>query len=84
MALHNALLPGGVKITKGKLRGVLSNGMLCSLKELDLSTHDYAYGVIKAAAILGDYHPLDPAKPSIPADIRAGDKIYGKVIAARV
>ncbi len=84
VALHNALLPGGVKITKGKLRGVLSNGMLCSLKELDLSTHDYAYGVIKAAAILGDYHPLDPAKPSIPADIRAGDKIYGKVIAARV
>ncbi|HCY79281.1 MAG TPA: phenylalanine--tRNA ligase subunit beta, partial [Clostridiales bacterium] len=33
-ALHNSLLPGGKKITKGKLRGVLSNGMLCSLKEL--------------------------------------------------
>ncbi len=84
VALHNSLLPGGVKITKGKLRGVLSDGMLCSLKELDLSTHDYAYGVIKAAAILGDYHPLDPAKPSIPANIQPGDKIYGKVIAARV
>ena len=36
-ALHNALLPGGVKIMKGKLRGVLSNGMLCSLKELDVT-----------------------------------------------
>ncbi len=84
VALHNSLLPGGVKITKGKLRGVLSDGMLCSLKELDLTVHDYAYGVIKAAAILGDYHPLDPQKPSIPADIRAGDKIYGKVIAAQV
>ena len=30
-ALHNALLPNGTKITKGKLRGVESNGMLCSL-----------------------------------------------------
>ena len=83
-ALHNSLLPNGTKITRGKLRGVASDGMLCSLKELELTTHDYAYGEIKAAAILGDYHPLDPAKPSIPADIKAGDKIYGKVVAARV
>ena len=84
VALHNSLLPGGVKITKGKLRGVPSNGMLCSLKELELTTHDYAYGEIKAAAILGDYHPLDPAKPSISPVIQAGDKIYGKVVAALV
>ncbi len=83
-ALHNSLLPGGVKITKGKLRGVESNGMLCSLKELNVTTHDYPYAVIEAAAILGDYHPIDPAKPSISPDIKAGDKIYGKVIAARV
>lgn len=40
-ALHNSLLPGGKKITKGKLRGVLSNGMLCSLKELDLDERDF-------------------------------------------
>lgn len=84
VALHNALLPGGVKITRGKLRGVMSNGMLCSLKELELSTHDYAYGVIKPAAILGDYRPLDPDKPSLPADMQAGEQIYGKVVAALV
>ena len=83
-ALHNSLLPGGVKITKGKLRGVESNGMLCSLKELSVTTHDFPYAVIEAAAILGDYHPIDPAKPSISADIKAGDKIYGKVVAAKV
>ena len=83
-ALHNSLLPSGVKITKGKLRGVVSNGMLCSLKELELTTHDFPYAEIKAAAILGDYHPIDPDKPSISADIKAGDKIYGKVIAAEV
>ena len=83
-ALHNAMLPGGVKITKGKLRGVESNGMLCSLKELEMTTHDFPYGEIKAAAILGDYHPIDPEKPSISADIKPGDKIYGKVKAAEV
>ena len=83
-ALHNAMLPGGVKITKGKLRGVESNGMLCSLKELEMTTHDFPYGEIKAAAILGDYHPIDPEKPSISADIKPGDRIYGKVKAAEV
>ena len=85
VAKHNSLLPGGVKITKGKLRGVLSNGMLCSLKELNLTAeHDYPYAVIKAAALLNDYHPLDKDKPSIPADVQPGHKIYGKVVAARV
>ena len=82
VALHNSLLPTGVKITKGKLRGVMSEGMLCSLKELDCTVHDFPYAVIVPAAILGDYHPIDPAKPSISADIKAGDRIFGKVIAA--
>ena len=83
-ALHNALLPGGVRITKGKLRGVESDGMLCSLKELDVTTHDFPYAVIKPAAILSDYKSIDPEKPSIPAGIKAGDRVFGKVIAARV
>lgn len=34
VALHKSTLPGGVKITKGKLRGVPSNGMMCSFQEL--------------------------------------------------
>ena len=83
-ALHKSLLPNGAEITRGKLRGVESDGMLCSLKELNVTTHDFPYAVIEAAAILGDYHPIDPAKPSISPDIKAGDKIYGKVIAAKV
>ena len=85
VAKHNSLLPGGVKITKGKLRGVLSNGMLCSLKELNLTAeHDYPYAVITPAALLNDYKPLDKDKPSIPAGVQPGHKIYGPVIAARV
>ncbi len=39
-ALHNSWLPGGVHITKGKLRGVPSNGMLCSFQELGLTQND--------------------------------------------
>ena len=83
-ALHNSLLPGGKKITKGKLRGVMSNGMLCSLSELKLDERDFPYAVITAAALLNDYHPLDKDKPSIPADIAAGDKVFGPVSAAAV
>ena len=44
-ALHNSRLPGGVHITKGKLRGVASNGMLCSLKELGLTLGDFPYAI---------------------------------------
>ena len=48
-ALHNSYLPGGVHITKGKLRGVKSNGMLCSFAELGLTQNDlpgaYADGI---------------------------------------
>ena len=39
-ALHNSYLAGGVHITKGKLRGVKSNGMLCSFAELGLTQND--------------------------------------------
>ena len=44
-ALHNSRLPGGIHITKGKLRGEVSNGMLCSLKELGLTLGDFPYAI---------------------------------------
>ena len=84
VALHKSTLPGGKKIEKGKLRGVLSNGMLCSLSELGLDERDFPYAAITAAALLNDYKPIDPEKPSIPADIQPGHKIFGPVIAAKV
>ena len=84
VALHKATLPGGKKIERGKLRGVLSDGMLCSLSELGLDERDFPYAAIEAAALLNDYHPIDPEKPSIPADIKPGDKVFGPVICAGV
>ncbi len=43
VALHGSTLPGDVHIKKGKLRGVESNGMLCSHEELGISEADLGY-----------------------------------------
>lgn len=45
VAKHKSLLPGGVKITKGKLRGVESFGMMCSTDELGIS-EERATGIL--------------------------------------
>ncbi len=36
VALHKSTLPGNVKITRGKLRGEVSEGMMCSFQELGI------------------------------------------------
>ncbi len=60
VARHNSYLPGGVHITKGKLRGVKSNGMLCGLEELGLTKNDFPYAIedgifiIEEACTVGD------------------------------
>ena len=53
-ALHNSVVHGGHKITKGKLRGVESCGMLCSLGELGLTVHDFPYAIEDGIFVLGD------------------------------
>lgn len=54
VALDGSTLPNGVKIKKGKLRGVESCGMLCSLGELKLTVHDFPYAIEDGIFILGD------------------------------
>lgn len=61
-ALDGSTLPGGVKIKKGKLRGVVSEGMLCSLGELGLTTHDFPYAVADGIFILKQ----ETDKPLVP------------------
>ena len=53
-ALHNSYLPGGIHITKGKLRGVPSNGMLCSFEELGLTQNDLPGAFADGIWILND------------------------------
>lgn len=50
----NSVLPDGRKIKKGKLRGIMSYGMLCSLGELGLTKHDFPYAVEDGIFVLGD------------------------------
>lgn len=45
-ALHGSSLPNGVKIKKGKLRGVMSNGMMCSKEELGLPDEENIHGLM--------------------------------------
>jgi len=53
VALSGAVLPTLDKpITKGKLRGVESSGMLCSLGELGLTVNDFPYAVADGIFII--------------------------------
>ncbi|MDW7652137.1 MAG: phenylalanine--tRNA ligase subunit beta [Bacillota bacterium] len=54
LARAGAVLPGGVKIKRAKLRGVESNGMLCSAEELGLALNPDVHGIL----ILDDETPL--------------------------
>lgn len=51
-ALHDSDLPCGVHIKKGKLRGVASNGMLCSGEELSVTEDDYEGAGVNGIMIL--------------------------------
>lgn len=45
VALHGSSLPGGVRIKRGKLRGMESDGMMCSSLELGLEEEDAVHGI---------------------------------------
>ncbi|MBR4827250.1 MAG: phenylalanine--tRNA ligase subunit beta, partial [Oscillospiraceae bacterium] len=51
-ALDGALLPGEKTISSGKLRGEVSDGMMCSLGELGLTVHDFPDCIEDGIAIL--------------------------------
>lgn len=52
--MDDSFVSGGHHIKKGKLRGVESNGMLCSLGELGLTIHDFPYAIEDGIFVLGD------------------------------
>lgn len=51
-ALHDSHLPGGVHIKKGKLRGIPSNGMMCSGAELGIKGTDFPGADVDGILIL--------------------------------
>ena len=62
VAKDGAELPNGVKIKTGKLRGVESCGMMCSLGELNLSINDYPEQIEDGIMILGEKYEKDLGK----------------------
>ena len=73
VALDGSLLPDGKEIHAGMLRGELSNGMMCSLKELGLTLHDYPYAIEDGLWVMQE----DGVKPGddIAAVIGADDHV---------
>jgi phenylalanyl-tRNA synthetase beta chain len=53
LALPGALLPGGAKIKASKLRGIESEGMLCSARELNLAEDAAGLLILPADAPIG-------------------------------
>ncbi len=68
-ALDGSMLPGGKEIRSGKLRGVVSDGMMCSLGELGLDAHDFPDAIEDGIwLITDDCAPGDDIVPVIGAD----------------
>ena len=62
LALPGAVLPGGLKIKASKLRGVESEGMLCSAKELGLAEDASGLMILPPDAPIGQ--PLSELYPT--------------------
>lgn len=52
-ALPGAILPGGWEIKEGKMRGVASNGMLCSASELGLPDKEHGLWILPQDYAIG-------------------------------
>ena len=64
VALDGATLPGGVEIRTTTFRGELSEGMMCSLKELGLTLHDFPYAYENGLFVLEE--PCKPGDEIVP------------------
>ncbi len=69
VALVGSVLPGGKKISKGKLRGIYSNGMMCSAGELAMDIEGLPDEQVNGIYILPDDTPVGiPAAQALGLD----------------
>lgn len=78
-ALVGAVLPGDFKIKKAKLRGVASNGMLCSARELGISEDHSGLWLLPSDAPIGmdirEYAHLDDVVVDLNVTPNRGDAL---------
>ncbi len=78
-AMVGATLPGGMKITRAKLRGVESNGMLCSSRELGVNEDHSGLWILPQNAPVGEnirtYERLDDQKLDVKLTPNRGDAL---------
>lgn len=60
VCMDKSHLYDGTPIKKGKLRGVVSEGMFCSVAELGVTVHDFPYAIQDGIFILQDDPELHP------------------------
>ena len=74
VALDGAKLPGGIKIKKGKLRGMVSEGMLCSATELKIPQELYPSVGEEGLLIFNEDYPVgSDIRPIVGIDDTAVD-----------
>ena len=74
VALDGAKLPGGVKIKKGKLRGMVSEGMLCASTELGIPQELYPSVGDEGLLIFNEEYPVgSDIRPIVGIDDTAVD-----------
>jgi phenylalanyl-tRNA synthetase beta chain len=73
VVMHGGVLPTGQVIKKGKLRGIVSEGMLCSGEELELKESGYPGAETHGILLLKE-------EPEVGADIRDVLNLSGSVI----
>lgn len=74
VALDGARLPGGIKIKKGKLRGMVSEGMLCAAPELGVPNELYPNVGEAGLLLFQEEYPLgSDVKPILGLDDHAVD-----------
>jgi phenylalanyl-tRNA synthetase beta chain len=70
LALPGAVLPGGIKIKVGKLRGVESEGMMCSAKELGLGEGGEGLHILDPKTVIGtEFGALFPSDTILELEI---------------
>ncbi len=88
VALPGANLPNGTNVKKSKIRGVLSEGMLCSPTELGLGEESSGLLILPAAAPVGvwlsDYLQLDDTILELDLTPNRGDCLSIRGIAREV